>query len=310
MALARWKMIRDIICNRKSGTLILQMGRHYIHFVIEEANLAFVSSTFPEFTFSHFLIQNANMDSNVVLEAESQVTDGRSLGAVLVQNSQLTAEEVQTLLRQHWYNLSHYLVQTNAHAFWSNRVMRQKAQMIDADLPLAHLLLRCERSSIEIHTALRFLETMPERCKVADLESVEEALEGIERRILPYLRAGTTLQDILKDPELDRITCYRILFQLWLSGYLQDGHRKRQAQHLEKSHRVMERIRSLPPDWIIPLAIGALIGVLLAPNPMPSSPPVEEPPKVEKPWDPPAWQSSEEDKGDKRIGGDEEDGGM
>lgn len=309
MALARWKMIRDIICNRKSGTLILQMGRHYIHFVIEDANLAFVSSTFPEFTFSHFLIQNANMDPNLVLEAESQVTDVRSLGAVLAQDSRLSVEEVQALLRQHWYNLSHYLVQTNTHAFWSNRLMRQKAQMINADLPLAHLLLRCERSSIEIHTALRFLETIPERCKVADLESVEEALEGIERRILPYLRAGTTLQDILKDPELDRITCYRILFQLWLSGYLQDGHRKRQIKRLEKSHGIMERIRSLPPDWIIPLAIGALIGVVLAPNPMPISRPVEEPSKVEKPWDPPAWKD-DKNKGDSEIGGDKEDGGM
>jgi hypothetical protein len=298
MALARWKMIRDIISCRKSGTLILQMGRHYIHFVIEEGILVFVSSTLPEFTFSYFLIQNAELDARLVVESESQVSENRSLGTVLVQCSHLPAEEVRHLLRRHWHNLAHHLMQSNAHAFWSNRVMRQKPQMIDANLPLSQLLLRCERSSIEVQIALRFLEIVPERCKVADLESVEEALQGIERRILPYLRAGTTLEDILKDPELDRMTCYRILFQLWVAGYLQDGYRKRSPDQIKPQRQLLQRIRSLPPDWIIPLAMGALIGVLLAPTPDAPSPP-EKRPKVEKPWDPPSWQSNQ-DKGNEK----------
>jgi hypothetical protein len=307
MALARWRMIRDTIIGKKSGTLIIQMGRHYIHFVIEEGNLAFVSSTLPEFSFSYFLIQSLEIDSKLVLQAQSQISDGRSLGAVLVQNYKLPSDQICQLLRKHWLNLTHYMMQPTAHAFWSSRVLKQKDQMINADLPLSQVLLMCERNSIEIQSALRFLENMPERCKVIDLEPVEEVLHGVERRILPYLRAGTKLDDILKDPELDRMTCYKILFQLWLSGYLQDGQRKRSTDRIIKSHPLFERVRSLPPDWVIPFAVGALIGVLLAPNPAPSSPPLENPPKVDKTWDPPAWQS-DKDKGDEGIRGDRDDG--
>lgn len=292
MALARWRMIRDVIHSKKSGTLILQMGRHYIHFVVEEGNLAFVSSTFPEFTFSYFLIQSLEIDSRLVLEAQSEVTDVRSLGTVLVQNHRLAADQVRQLLQQHWLNLAHHLIQSNSHAFWSGRLMRQKTQMIDAGLPLSKLLLSCERNSIEIQSALRFLESIPERCKVSDLEPIEEVLQGVERRILPYLRAGTTLQEILKDPELDRMTCYRILFQLWISGHLQDGLRKRKSEPIMKPQHLFDRIRSLPPDWIIPLAIGMLLGVLLAPDP-PEPPPSDQSHTIEKPWGPPAWQGSD-----------------
>jgi hypothetical protein len=301
MAIARWRMIREIISSKKSGTLILQMGPHYIHFVLEEGNLIFVSSTYPEFTFSFFLIQNLQMDSGVVLQAESEVTDVRSLGAVLAQNHHWTTDALRDMLQQHWLNLGYFLLQSNTHAFWSNRMLRQKTQMINADLPLSNLLLRCERNSIEVQSALRFLETVPERCKVIHLEPVEEVLRGVERRILPYLKAGSTLNDILKDPEMDRMTCYRILFQLWVSGYLQDGTRRPKADPIVRRGQLIDRIRSLPPDWIIPLAVGMLLGVLLAPHePLPSTPPT--PRKIVKPWDVPAWQ--EKDKGDKETGGD------
>ena len=290
MALARWRMIREIISSKKSGTLILQMGPHYIHFVMEEANVVFVSSTFPEFTFSFFLIQKLQMDSGVVLRAESEVTDARSLGMILAQNYHWTSDAVRDMLQQHWLNLTHFLLQSNAHAFWSSRVMRQKSQMINADLPLSVLLLKCERNSIEVQSALRFLELTPERCKVIHLEPVEEALQGLERRILPYLKAGTTLDDILKDPEMDRMTCYRILFQLWVAGYLQEGNRRPRSVSIVRKGQFMNRIRSLPPDWIIPLAVGMLLGVLLAPHdPQPSVPP-PPPHKIVKPWDPPSWQ--------------------
>jgi hypothetical protein len=267
-SVSRWQVIRDVICNQKSGTLVLQLGQHYLHWQVESGNIISVQSTFPEQSFSEFLLQKSDVAAEDICEAQARVDDQRTLGAILVQMRSADAERIQSLLMQHWQGLSLYLFQSTNHLFWSQKQTPSKRQIIATTMPLSDLILSCDRTWIEIPSALRCLELLLSPYRVADTAAIERALQDNEKRMMHYLKRGANLSDILQDPELDRMTCYRTLFLLWLAGYLSPPQRMSETQPKERSvSPIWTRIQSIPPDWFIPLVAGVFIGVLLSPAP-------------------------------------------
>ena len=263
---SRWQVIRDIICNKKSGTLILQQGPHYLSWGIVAGKLVCVSSTLPEHSFTQFLLQNRKIDPESVMKAQLQVTEDRSIGAALLHMKVARVEGVQSLLRQHWISLCPNLLQSTNHIFWSYRETSPKLQSVSYALSLGELILHCDRSWVEIASALRCAQQIPVPYGIPDMNAVESGLCEREKRILHYLRRGSSLSEVLMDPDLDRITCYKVFFLLWVSCYLQGVRTETAAADASIRSPVLQRIRSIPPDWIVPLFAGVLVGVLLSPS--------------------------------------------
>lgn len=204
-----------------------------------------------------------------LLAAQSAISHSRSLGACLLQSGAVGREDLATLLRQHWSSLSFHLLQSASHLFWSDSEIAFKDEFIRLDSPLSELLLSCERSSLETRTAIRIAHILPSSYHVVDWTPVEVALEVRERRIIPYLKSGCSLREILHDPELDHISIYRVFFLLWLTGQLRENQRTPQSGPTRIAHPRWERIKSVPPDWIFPLIAGAILGALLTSKPAP-----------------------------------------
>ena len=273
---SRWQIIREIICKKKSGTLIVQLGRNFLRWILDRADVVCVSSTLPEFSFTQFLLQNRSIPFEDLLNAQSGISHSRSLGASLLQSGASNSEKLATLLRLHWSSLSFHLLQSTSHLFWSDNEIHFKDEFIRLDSPLSTLLFSCERSSLEIRTAIRMAHVLPSSYHIADWSQVQAALEVRERRIIPYLKSGCSLREILHDPELDHVSVYRVFFLLWLTGQLEENQRTPQSGRSRKSHPHWERIKALPPDWIFPLIAGVILGawLTLKPPPPPASPPV------------------------------------
>ncbi len=268
-SLARWHLIREIICKKKSGTLIVQLGRNFLRWVLDQANVVCVSSTLPEFSFTQFLLQERSIPFEGLLAAQAAISHSRSLGASLLQSGTVGREDLAMLLRLHWSSLSFHLLQSASHLFWSDSEIFFKDEFIRLDSPLSSLLLSCERSSLETRTAIRIAHVLPSSYHVLDWMPVEAALEVRERRIIPYLKSGCSLREILHDPELDHISIYRICFLLWLTGQLRENQRTPVSSQSRIAHPKWERIKSVPPDWIFPLIAGAILGALLTSKPAP-----------------------------------------
>ena len=266
-SVSRWQVIRDVICNQKTGALILQMGQHYLQWHLQSGNIICVSSTLPEHSFAEFLLGNSDLAAEDVSEAQSLIDDQRSLGSVLLQMRVADAERIHDLLEQHWKRLSSFLLQSTNHLFWSPKQTPMKKHIVMADIPLSDLILTCDRSWIEIPSALRCVEQLPAPYRIVEVAETERALRDQEKRMLHYLKRGAKLAEILRDPELDRMTCYRVLFVLWLCGYLLPPQPAATTARENSVSPIWSRIRSIPPDWLIPLFPGVFIGVLLSPEP-------------------------------------------
>jgi hypothetical protein len=48
----RWQLVREVITQKRSGAIVLQTGRNYLHWILERGNLVCVSSTLPEASFA------------------------------------------------------------------------------------------------------------------------------------------------------------------------------------------------------------------------------------------------------------------
>jgi hypothetical protein len=108
-----------------------------------------------------------------------------------------------------------------------------------------------------------------------------------------YLQAGSSLKQMFQDRELARIPCYKTLFWLWLCGFISDSRKPPVAPSPKPSISLLEKI---PPEWVIPLCAGALIGVILAPSspPEPLPQPVQTVEPLHESLQKPAWSNEEE----------------
>jgi hypothetical protein len=291
-ALSRWQMIRSVILEKKSGALIAQLGRNFLYWIVREGNLLCVSSTLPDCSFTQFLLAKKASEKERILRAQTLINERRSLGSILLNQGIVSEEELQQLLREHWASLTFQLLQSTTHLFWSSRQTDVKAEFVAVELSLAELIFTADRSAVEIRTAIRFSQIMPSAYRIGNWKLVESGLLRPEQRMLHYLRNAAPLSVILKDPDLDYVTCYKVLFLLWLSGSLVEPRKIGRTPQLESTERKIWRsLSSIPPEWIFPLVIGVIIGVLLSPSaPARVSHPAPHMETLKDSLQKPAWQ--------------------
>jgi hypothetical protein len=285
--LSRWEMIRELSYFKKSGTLTAQLGRNYLYWTIKQGDLVCFSSTSADYSFTRFLYEKSSIEQEKITWAQSFISETRSLGLAVVQKNLLEPNILRTLLKEHCFAHAHFLMETSTHLFYSPRLAQLKPQMIEIELSLSEVLLQSERTSLEIRSSVEFAEEVLGIYKVCEFDVVEKALKGDERRMLHYLKNSASLAEILSDPELDRLTCYRVLFLLWVAGYIREIHPKPEKEELTAERRLLSLLRLIPPEWIIPFAIGLLLGVLFAPAPPNSSSnsdPCHSVPAIPPPW--------------------------
>lgn len=266
--ISRWRTLQEISEVRKSGTLVAQSGPTYLYWVLEEGRLVCVVSSNPELSFTRFLLSHSTISAKEISLCQDWVNEIRSLGAVLVQRVGVQVADLNDLLCRHWVSLSYYLLNSSTHIFWSERPVVPKADFVRSDIPFSHILMQSDRESVETPVALRMVHTLrpPFRMK-SQPAAWEPFLMEPEKRLVPYLQSGCSITEMLRDPELDHLTCYRTLFLLWLAGLLSDS----STSSIPKSRSLPDsafwrRVRSLPPDWIFPMLAGMLLGVVLAPS--------------------------------------------
>jgi hypothetical protein len=286
--LSRWEMIRELSYFRKSGTLTAQLGRNYLYWTIKQGDVICFSSTCADFSFTRFLYEKSSIEQEKITWAQSLITESRSLGLAVVQKNLLEPNALRNLLKEHCFVHAHFLMETSTHLFFSPRLAQLKPQMIQIELSLSEVLLQSERASLEIRSAVEFAEQVLGKYKVCEFEVVEKALKAEERRMLRYLKNSASLAEILSDPELDRLTCYRVLFLLWVAGYIREIRAKPEKEEMTAQRRLLSLLRLIPPEWIIPFALGILLGVLFAPDPSPdpssNANPCHSAPAIPPPW--------------------------
>lgn len=293
---SRWNMIREINRSRRSGTLVVQLGQKYISWTIQAGRLGWISSNHRDYSMTEFLLQNQHIPAQVLHKARSGVTESRSLGAVLVREGVADPDTVRRWTSEHAAMLCPFLLQSGVHVFWADRTLPPKPDFIlHQGVPLSRILLGCERTSVEIRAAFHFQEEMPLTYRIDEMETVDALLSVSERRLVPYLKRGDPLHAILADPELDRLTCCRALFLLWIAGLLRPVSKPvlPEAAAAAPVNSWMDRIRSVPPDWVIPLVVGILLGTLFSPSaepPAPAEPPVH---RLSPMFQGPAWRDME-----------------
>jgi hypothetical protein len=285
--LPRWEMIRELSYFRKSGTLTAQLGKNYLYWTIRHGDVICFSSTSADYSFTRFLYESSSMEQEKITWAQSLINETRSLGLAVVQKNFLEPDILRNLLKEHCFAHAHFLMETSTHLFYSPRLTQLKPQMVQLELSLSEVLLQSERNSLEIRSAVEFAEQVLGAYRVCEFEIVEKALKVEERRMLRYLKNSSSLAEILSDPELDRLTCYRVLFLLWVAGYIQQIHPKPEKEETTPQEKLLSLLRSVPAEWIIPFAIGLLVGVLFAPSPAPdpaASNPCKSVPAIPPPW--------------------------
>ena len=287
--LSRWEMIRELSYFRKSGTLTAQLGRNYLYWTIKHGDVICFSSSSADYSFTRFLYEKSSIEQDKITWAQSLINETRSLGLAVVQKKFLEPDTLRDLLKEHCFTHAHFLMETSTHLFYSPRLGQLKPQMIQIELSLSEVLLQSERTSLEIRSAVEFAEQVLDTYRVCEFEVVEKALKAEERRMLHYLKNSASLPEILSDPELDRLTCYRVLFLLWVAGYIQEIRPKPEKEDITVESKLLSLLRSIPAEWIIPFAIGTLLGVLFAPDSKPNQSPN---PCQQVPAIPPPWSSS------------------
>ena len=288
----RWQLVRDVIVQKRSGAIVVQTGKNYLHWILERGNLICISSSFPEASLTNTVQEQQKLDPRELARAQNLVDQNKTFGAVLLHQHLLNRETLQKLVWQHWNACTDYLFEPSMHLFWSTNSIAIKSDLIRYDRPFCEVLLQVPRSSITIPSALRTVQQLKPPFRLAsrmpDLTSFTEE----ERRIWMYLQSGNGLKQILQDREVARIPCYKTLFLLWVSGYLGDSQVTTTAKVTKAT---TSAIRRIPAEWIFPLCAGALIGVFLAP----SDPPKEIPrpaariEPLDQSLEKPAWSTSE-----------------
>lgn len=296
--ISRWEMIQEISVNKQSGTLVVQSGPHYLYWILEQGRLVCVVSSNPELSFTEFLTSNTTLSAKEITVCQAAVSENRSLGAALVHKCGMPLEDLRASLERHWISLTHYILSSSTHIFWSSRPVEPKLDFVRCDIPFSSILMQADRDSLEIPVALRMVHSLqpPFRIK-APLRASEAFLTESEKRLVPYLQAGCSITEMLRDPELDHLTCYRTLFLLWLAGVLFDSgsNTASKREHVPVSP-FWQRMKSLPPDWIFPLLAGMVLGVVLAPSgDAPAAPvPVHKLEAVHEILQKPAWRTDPE----------------
>jgi hypothetical protein len=290
----RWQLVREVIVQRKSGAIVLQTGRNYIHWIIDRGRLVCVSSTLPEASLTNTILEQKIINPAEFVKAQSMVDQNRTLGAILVQRKMLDQEALEKFIWQHWISCTDYLFEPSMHLFWSVNSSRTKSELVRCDRPFSDVLLRVQRSSITIPTALRAVKELKTPYKLTRQMPDISAFSEEERRIWMHLRSGSGLNEIFRDAEVARISCYKTLFLLWVTGHICQPTEPTVKKVTEATKTAANRI---PAEWIFPLCAGALIGVLLAPSNTHKEQP-KPAPKVERLHDSlqkPAWTDSDPD---------------
>ena len=293
---ARWKLIRDVIVDKRTGTLVLQAGTRYFNWIVEDGNLICVSSTFEESNFTQFLREKKLTESTNFSDLRNRIDEGHSIGWLLLHQNKISEEEFCASLRDHWVLCASALFEPSAHLFWSGSVVQIKPEFIRSDLPLGEVLMQTSRHSIAVPSALRMVQEFKGPLRLCGGNPDLKACTEEEQRIWMHLRSGTAVKQMLQDAGIARIPCYKFLFLLWLCGYITDTRSTRSDMSVVPKIRgkLLERI---PPEWVFPLCAGALIGVILAPAPDPEPLPAPAYKAIE-PLDEslqkPAWSQKEE----------------
>jgi hypothetical protein len=264
---SRWQLVRDVIVHKKTGVIVVQTGTNYLNWNIEKGNLVCVSSTFPEASLTSFVQQKKLTESTNFLSVQNHVDNARALGPLLVRHQLLEEAEFRTLLFEHWVSCTNYLLDPSAHLFWSAKIEDRKPEFIRNDRCFGEVILKAGKNSITVPTALRIVQQLKGPYRIQSQNHPDlSGLNEEERRIWMYLQSGTSLKQMFQDRDISIIPCYKFIFLLWLSGYISDSQK---AIHSQKNLQKMGThfLEKIPPEWVIPLCAGALIGVLLAPAP-------------------------------------------
>ena len=293
----RWQLVRSIIIQKRSGVIVLQSGKNYLHWIIHQGCLVCIQSTFPEASLTHFIEQEQVIDPTKFTNAKSQVDQTKPFGSVLLRQHLLKEEDFAKSIYRHWIACTDYLFEPSMHVFWSANSALLKPEFIRCDRPLADVLMQANKSSITIPTAIRAVEELKPPFRMVSGKPNLAQFSEEEKRIWMYLQSGATLEQIFQDREITKIPCYKLLFLLWVSGYISDSRMLTAREVQQATTSIFQRI---PPEWIFPLCAGVLIGVLLAPSapepkPSPPLPAYRVDPLVEEELPKPAWSPKEDD---------------
>jgi hypothetical protein len=294
----RWQLVRGIITQKRSGVIVLQSGKNYLHWVIDRGSLVCIQSTFPEASLTHFIEEEQIIDPTKFSSAKSQVDQSKPFGSVLLRQHLIKEEDFAKSIYRHWIACTDYLFEPSMHVFWSANSGLLKPEFIRCDRPLADVLMQANKSSITIPTAIRAVEELQPPFRILSGKPDLTQFSEEERRIWMYLQSGTSLEQIFQDREITKIPCYKLLFLLWVSGYISDSRTPTTREIQQAATSIFQRI---PPEWIFPLCAGVVIGVLLAPSapepkPAPPLPAYRVEPMQEEALPTPAWSTNPDDK--------------
>jgi hypothetical protein len=293
----RWQLVRGIVTQKKSGVIVLQSGKNYLHWIIDQGSLVCIQSTFPEASLTHFIEEEQIIEPAKFSSAKNQVDQTKPFGSVLLRQRLLKEEDFAKSIFRHWIACTDYLFEPSMHVFWSANSALLKPEFIRCDRPLADVLMQANKSSISIPTAIRVVEELKAPFRIISRKPDLSQFSDEERRIWMYLQSGTNLEQIFQDREITKIPCYKFLFLLWVSGYIADSRMLTAREVQQATTSIFQRI---PPEWIFPLCAGVLIGVLLAPStsepkPAPLLPAYRVEPVEEEELPKPAWSTQDEE---------------
>jgi hypothetical protein len=291
----RWQIIRDVIIQKKSGALVAQSGRNYLHWFVEHGNLMSVSSTFPEASLTRFIQEKNVLECSKFLMAQNKVDPSKTLGAILLKSHLLEEEQIRDLIVQHWINCNDYLFDSTIHLFWSAGAKGMKPDAVRCDRPIADVLMQITRSSISIPDSLRLVQDLHSPLRTTAKKPNPLTWNEQERRIWMYLQSGSTIEKVFQDPEIAKVPCYKFLFLLWVCGFMSDSRPITPKEVHKATTGLLDRI---PAEWIFPLCAGTLIGVILAPSSPPKEPPPPAPNYHLETVEKPSWSAGEPKKQD------------
>ena len=289
----RWQLVRGIITQKRSGVIVLQAGKNYLHWIIDKGSLVCIQSTFPEASLTHFIEEQQIIEPTKLSIAKSQVDQTKPFGSVLLRQHLLNEEDFAKNIFRHWIACTDFLFEPSIHLFWSANSGLLKPEFIRCDRPLADVLMLANKNSITIPTAIRVVEELKPPFRILSGKPDLSQFNEEERRVWMYLQSGSTLEQIFQDREITKIPCYKLLFLLWVSGYISDSRMPTAREVQQATTSIFQRI---PAEWIFPLCAGTIIGVLLAPSapePKPAPPPAvyRNGPLEEEALPKPAWST-------------------
>lgn len=282
--LGQWQIVRQIIAESKTGTLTVRFGRSYQHWILRRGEVTQVSSTLREQSLTHFLRDEFAIHSKYLQAAQNEIDDRQTLGFVLLQHRILTEDELAKLVTRHFVSQVFTLLRTSASLFWSDHASEPKPRTVEIAVPIRHILLQAERTCIELHPSVRFVEEFPGKYRSFDVSEAQPLLSTEERRVLEYVKSGASFDKILRDPELDRLTCYRTVFLLWLTAHLSVEQPQNKIAVAKNRIHFLHRLQSIPPEWIFPFLVGLLLGILTVPKSAPPDINAMQPPARIEQW--------------------------